>query len=239
MSEANEALRQRDEFLAIASHDMRTPLAAVRGYAQLALRHLGQEPADIAPLNRWLTDIDESANRLTGLVSELMDVSLLRGGRKVPLQLEPTDLVALVNERVREHAGSADERHAFKVSADVSEIIGNWDASRLGRVLDNLLGNAVKYSPDGGSIDVAVSSDGSHGTVAVTDHGIGIAVREIPRIFTPMFRGTNTGSVAGTGLGLSGSRTLVELMGGRIQVQSRLGHGSTFTIWLPLEAARA
>jgi signal transduction histidine kinase len=239
MSEANEALRQRDEFLAIASHDMRTPLAAVRGYAQLALRHLGQEPADIAPLNRWLTDIDESANRLTGLVSELMDVSLLRGGRKVPLQLEPTDLVALVNERVREHAGSADERHAFKVSADVSEIIGNWDASRLGRVLDNLLGNAVKYSPDGGSIDVAVSSDGSHGMVAVTDHGIGIAVREIPRIFTPMFRGTNTGSVAGTGLGLSGSRTLVELMGGRIQVQSRLGHGSTFTIWLPLSTEQS
>ncbi|HEY7526959.1 MAG TPA: ATP-binding protein [Candidatus Limnocylindria bacterium] len=239
MSEANEALRQRDEFLAIASHDMRTPLAAVRGYAQLALRHLGNDPADVAPLHRWLTDIDESANRLTGLVSELMDVSLLRGGRKVPLQLEPTDLVALVNERVREHASSADERHAFKVSANVSEVTGNWDASRLGRVLDNLLGNAIKYSPDGGSIDVKITADGTHGSVAVTDHGIGIAPREIPRIFTPMFRGTNTGSVAGTGLGLSGSRTLVELMGGRIQVQSRLGHGSTFTIWLPLSVEQA
>ena len=237
MAEANEAVRQRDEFLAIASHDMRTPLAAVRGYAQLALRHLGQEPADIAPLSRWLTDIDESANRLTGLVSELMDVSLLRGGRKVPLQLEPTDLVALVNERVREHASSADERHAFKVSSEVSAVMGNWDASRLGRVLDNLLGNAIKYSPDGGSIDVTISSDGAFGSVAVTDHGIGIAAKDMARIFTPMFRGTNTGSVAGTGLGLSGSRTLVELMGGRIQVQSRLGQGSTFTIWLPLESA--
>ena len=235
MSEATEALRQRDEFLAIASHDMRTPLAAVRGYAQLALRHLNQEPADIAPLNRWLTDIDESANRLTGLVAELMDVSLLRGGRKVPLLLEPTDLVALVNERVREHASSADERHAFKVSAEVSQLIGNWDASRLGRVLDNLLGNAIKYSPDGGSIDVSIKGDGAFGSVAVTDHGIGIAAKDMARIFTPMFRGTNTGSVAGTGLGLSGSRTLVELMGGRIQVQSRLGQGSTFTIWLPVE----
>ena len=237
MSEATEALRQRDEFLAIASHDMRTPLAAVRGYAQLALRHLHQEPADIAPLDRWLTDIDESAGRLTGLVSELMDVSLLRGGRKVPLQLEPTDLVTLVNERVREHASSADERHAFKVSADVSELIGNWDASRLARVMDNLLGNAIKYSPDGGSIDVMITADGGFGSVAVTDHGIGIAAKDMARIFTPMFRGTNTGSVAGTGLGLSGSRTLVELMGGRIQVQSRLGQGSTFTIWLPIESA--
>ncbi|HEX6655925.1 MAG TPA: PAS domain-containing sensor histidine kinase [Candidatus Limnocylindria bacterium] len=237
MSEANEALRQRDEFLAIASHDMRTPLAAVRGYAQLALRHIDQEPTDVRPLTRWLTDIDESAGRLTGLVSELMDVSLLRGGRKVPLQLEPTDLVSLVNERVREHATSADERHAFKVTADVSELIGNWDASRLARVLDNLLGNAIKYSPDGGSIDVAITADGGFGSVAVTDHGIGIAAKDMARIFTPMFRGTNTGSVAGTGLGLSGSRTLVELMGGRIQVQSRLGHGSTFTIWLPIENA--
>jgi PAS domain S-box-containing protein len=239
MSEANEALRQRDEFLAIASHDMRTPLAAVRGYAQLALRHVSREPTDLAPLQRWLSDIDESANRLTGLVSELMDVSLLRGGRKVPLQLEPTDLVALVNDRVREHAGSADERHAFKVSTDVAEVIGNWDASRLGRVLDNLLGNAIKYSPDGGTIDVKISADGTHGSVAVTDHGIGIAPSDISRIFTPMFRGTNTGSVAGTGLGLSGSRTLVELMGGRIHVQSRLGHGSTFTIKLPLHTEAA
>jgi PAS domain S-box-containing protein len=239
MSEANEALRQRDDVLAIASHDMRTPLAAVRGYAQLALRHVSREPTDLAPLQRWLSDIDESANRLTGLVSELMDVSLLRGGRKVPLQLEPTDLVALVNDRVREHAGSADERHAFKVSTDVAEVIGNWDASRLGRVLDNLLGNAIKYSPDGGTIDVKISADGTHGSVAVTDHGIGIAPSDISRIFTPMFRGTNTGSVAGTGLGLSGSRTLVELMGGRIHVQSRLGHGSTFTIKLPLHTEAA
>jgi PAS domain S-box-containing protein len=238
MSEANEALRQRDDFLAIASHDMRTPLAAVRGYAQLALRHLGREPNDVAPLQRWLADIDESASRLTNLVSELMDVSLLRGGRKVPLQLQATDLVALVAERVRDHASSADERHTFNVRNETSEVIGNWDTSRLGRVMDNLLGNAVKYSPDGGAIDVVVASDGTYGSVTVTDHGIGIAPKDMARIFTPMFRGTNTGSVAGTGLGLSGSRTLVELMGGRIQVQSKLGHGSTFTIWLPLEESQ-
>jgi signal transduction histidine kinase len=142
--------------------------------------------------------------------------------------------VTLVNERVREHASSADERHAFKVSSVASSVIGNWDRSRLGRVLDNLLSNALKYSPDGGSIDVKISSDDGFGIAAVTDHGIGIAPHDMARIFTPMFRGTNTGSVAGTGLGLSGSRTLVELMGGRIHVQSRLGHGSTFTIRLPL-----
>jgi len=239
MSEANEALRQRDEFLAIASHDMRTPLAAVRGYAQLALRHLDRESTDTSPLHRWLTDIDESANRLTGLVSELMDVSLLRGGRTVPLQLQPTNLVELVNERVREHASSADEKHTFAIKATASEVIGNWDTSRLARVLDNLLGNAIKYSPDGGQIEVVVSSDETYGSVTVADQGIGIAAKDMARIFTPMFRGTNAGSVAGTGLGLSGSRTLVELMGGRIQVRSKLGQGSTFTIWLPLDHGEA
>jgi PAS domain S-box-containing protein len=235
MTEAQEAVRQRDEFLAIASHDMRTPLAAVRGYAQLALRHLSREAVDTEPLRRWLEDIDHSAERLTHLVGELMDVSLLRGGQTVPLQLQPTDLVKLVNERVREHANAADEAHTFSVQAEAENVIGHWDTARLGRVLDNLLGNAVKYSPDGGPIEVMVGADGAYGVVAVTDHGIGIAAKEMARIFTPMFRGTNTGSVAGTGLGLSGSRTLVELMGGRIQVQSRLGEGSTFTIWLPLQ----
>ena len=237
MREAQEAVRQRDEFLAIASHDMRTPLAAVRGYAQLALRHLDRGGTDIQPLARWLRDIDESADRLNDLVAELMDVCLLRGGKNVPLQLAPTDLVALVNDRVREHATSADEKHAFRVQADAEEVVGHWDAARLARVLDNLLGNAVKYSPDGGDIEVNIATDGAFGSVTVTDHGIGIAAKDLGRIFTPMFRGTNTGSVAGTGLGLSGSRTLVELMGGRIQVQSRLGQGSTFTIWLPLQQA--
>jgi signal transduction histidine kinase len=235
MSEAQEAVRQRDEFLAIASHDMRTPLAAVRGYAQLGLRHLGREVADTEPLRRWLQDIDESAERLTHLVGELMDVSLLRGGQTVPLQLQATDLVELVNERVRDHASAVDESHAFNIRSEADSVIGHWDTARLGRVLDNLLGNAVKYSPDGGPIEVMVGADGGYGVVAVTDHGIGIAAKDMARIFTPMFRGTNTGSVAGTGLGLSGSRTLVEQMGGRIQVQSRLGEGSTFTIWLPLQ----
>ena len=91
--------------MAVTSHDMRTPLAAVRGYAQLARRHLSGEGQDMESVDRWLGDIEESATRLTSLVSEFMDVTLLRAGQAVPLQLQPTDLIAVAHERMREHRG--------------------------------------------------------------------------------------------------------------------------------------
>ena len=145
--------------MAVTSHDMRTPLAAVRGYAQLARRHLSGEQQDMASVDRWLGDIDESARRLTSLVSEFMDVTLLRAGQEVPLQLQPTDLVAIVEERVREHEGAAADTHRFTTKVERESIVGNWDPARIGRVLDNLLGNAVKFSPGGGAIEVKVAGD--------------------------------------------------------------------------------
>jgi PAS domain S-box-containing protein len=233
--EAQDAVRVRDEFMAIASHDMRTPLAAVRGYAQLARRHLIDEPHDLQAIDRWLADIDESAGRLTGLVSEFMDISLLHGGNAVPLQLQRVDLVELVTERVREHQGSEQQTHIFGVSSDATEIIGFWDPVRLGRVVDNVLGNAVKFSPGGTRVEIRLWTEDRYGCVAVVDEGIGIAERDQELIFGPMFRASNARGVAGTGLGLAGSRGIVGLMGGEISVDSKLGKGSTFTIRLPLD----
>ncbi len=233
LTDSQESLRLQEEFMAVTSHDMRTPLAAVRGYAQLARRHLAGDQQDLESVDRWLGDIDESATRLTGLVSEFMDATLLRAGQEVPIQLQPTDLVAIVVERVREHEGAA-EAHRFTTSLEHESIIGNWDPARIGRVLDNLLGNAVKFSPDGGAIEVKVAGDETAATVTITDHGIGIAPQDLSRIFLPMYRGANASAVAGTGLGLAGSRRLAELMGGEITVKSRLGKGSTFTVRLPL-----
>jgi PAS domain S-box-containing protein len=232
--EAQDAVRVRDEFMAIASHDMRTPLAAVRGYAQLARRHLATQPADVAAVDQWLADIEESATRLTGLVSEFMDISLLQGGHAVPLQLQRVDLVELVTERVRGHDGSDDQPHSFSVTSTAGEIVGTWDPHRLGRVVDNVLGNAVKFSPDGGQIEVRLWTEDGFAYVAVVDEGIGIAERDQELIFSPMFRAANARNVAGTGLGLAGSRGIVALMGGQISVESTLGEGSTFTIRLPL-----
>jgi signal transduction histidine kinase len=237
MFEAQEAVRLRDEFMATASHDMRTPLAAVRGFAQLARRHLaGNGTTDPAALDRWLSDIEDGAARLTALVSDVMDTTLLRGGHSVPLQLQPVDLVELVSDRVREHQDAAGETYHFTIDGGQDPIVGTWDADRLGRVLDNVLGNAVKFSPGGGLIEVRLGTQAGRRWVAVADHGIGIAQVDVARIFTPMFRGANARNVVGTGLGLTGSRRLIELMGGEITVQSRLGEGSTFTIWLPQES---
>jgi signal transduction histidine kinase len=234
LAESQEALRLQEEFMAVTSHDMRTPLAAVRGYAQLARRHLSGERQDIESVGRWLADIDDSATRLTGLVSEFMDLTLLRAGQEVPLQLQPTDLVAVASEHLREHEGAATETHRFSLSSEADSIVGTWDPARLSRVLDNLLSNAVKFSPDGGTVDVRLETDGTVATATITDQGIGIAPAEMSRIFLPMYRGSNASGVAGTGLGLAGSRRLVELMGGQITVRSRLGKGSTFTVTLPL-----
>ena len=234
LAESQESLRLQEEFLAVTSHDMRTPLAAVRGYAQLARRHLAGARPDLEAVDKWLGDIEESAARLGSLVSEFMDATLLRAGREVPLQLEPTDIVALAQERVREHQGAAVESHRFRLDGDQGPIVGIWDPPRIGRVLDNLLGNAVKFSPDGGTVDVTITRDDTDATVAIADQGIGIAPQDMSRIFLPMYRGSNASTVAGTGLGLAGSRRLVELMGGRIAVRSRLGRGATFTVVLPL-----
>jgi len=233
LEESQESLRLQEEFMAVTSHDMRTPLAAVRGYAQLARRHLSGEQQDLEAVDRWLGDIDESATRLTSLVSEFMDVTLLRAGDEVPLQLQPTDLVELAGERVREHEG-ATETHRFRIKTERQSVVGNWDPARIGRVLDNLLGNAVKFSPEGGTVEVTVDAKDADATVAITDSGIGIAPQDLTRIFLPMYRGANARGVAGTGLGLAGSRRLVELMGGHISVKSRLGKGATFTVVLPI-----
>lgn len=231
--ETQENARLRDEFIAVASHDMRTPLAAVRGYAQLAHRHLDRSASpDREQLGRWLRDIDASVDRLTELVAELLDATLVRAEGAVPLQLATVGLGSLAREAVERHRPLAGS-HEFVVEVEDPEPTGLIDASRLGRVLDNIVGNALKYSPDGGEVRLRVGQDGHSLFVSVTDHGIGIAPADRELIFNPMYRGNNAGGVSGTGLGLAGSRRLVELMGGRIEVESALGRGSTFTIRLP------
>jgi signal transduction histidine kinase len=236
--ETHENARLRDEFIAVASHDMRTPLAAVRGYAQLAQRHLERaETPDRDLLNHWLRDIDASVERLTHLVAELLDATLVRAEGAVPLHLSEVPLKDVVQDVVERHRPLADG-HRFVVEVTEPEPIGAWDAPRLGRVLDNIVGNAVKYSPDGGEVRLRVGAEDRYAFISVTDEGIGIPPSDREMIFNPMYRGRNASGVSGTGLGLAGSRRLVELMGGSIHVESSLGVGSTFTVRLPLDDHR-
>ncbi len=232
--EAKENGRLREEFIAVASHDMRTPLAAVRGYAQLALRQLDRgDVPDTASLRRWLGDIDASVDRLAHLVTELLDATLVRADETVPLQLAPTRLGSILGEVVAGH-GELTDGHRFSVRGADDEPEGMWDRQRLVRVIDNLVGNAIKFSPDGGEIRLESGERDGKAFISVSDDGIGIPASDREKIFNPMYRGGNVGEVTGTGLGLAGSRRMIELMGGTIEVASKLGNGSTFTVWLPI-----
>ncbi len=212
---------------------MRTPLAAVRGYAQLARRQIEHGEPDLARLDGWLAEIDGVVGRLDTLVGELMDASLIHGGREVPLKSATTDLGEIGGELI-ERQRALSERHQFVLDVPEEGPIGLWDPARVARVLENLLDNAVKYSPDGGEIRLSIGAEGDVAVASVIDHGIGIPLSERDLIFSARYRGLNSGGIKGTGIGLAGSRRLMEQMGGMLTVESRVGEGSTFTVRLPL-----
>ena len=170
-------------------------------------------------------------------IAELLDAARLRAGQPLDLVRRPTDLVELAY-RVAAQAQATADRHAIEVAPEVPELVGEWDAARLERVLGNLLNNAVKYS-SGGEVTVRVWREERDGApwacLAVTDRGLGIPAADRERIFAPYQRATNVeGRVPGTGLGLFGSKQIVEQHGGTIGVESVDGKGAMFFVDLPL-----
>lgn len=238
ISDRKRADAERETFAATAAHDLKTPLTALRGQAQLMLRRsrLGRL-GDGAALETGLEAIDAAVGRMVALVDEMMDAAHLRAGRTLELVLTPTDFVALAEEAAGE-VGQGAPRHNVRVDADEPAVIGSWDRARLRRVLGNLLGNAVKYSPLGGDVVVRIGRDagvdGEWAVVSVIDEGLGIPEEDLPRVFEPFHRGGNVGRIGGTGIGLFGARRIVEQHGGSISATSAEGKGATFTVRLPL-----
>jgi signal transduction histidine kinase len=238
-AEAEASLRVRDETLAAISHDLRTPLTSIRGIAQLLRRRLargGQISAD--ELGDRLGRIEEQTVLMGRMIDDLLDVARLEAGRPLELHREPCDLVALANQTAADVQRSTD-RHRLRVLAQDAEVVGQLDCPRLERVLLNLLTNAVKYSPDGGDVEVTVSqeqaSSGPVAVIAVRDNGIGIPAADLPHIFERFYRASNVGDQQrGTGLGLAGVQQIAEQHGGEISAASEPGAGSTFTVRLPL-----
>ena len=233
LHEATEAVRLRDDFLAIASHDMRTPLAAILGYLQLGLRRAKrvEEPGS-EKLVEYLSAAESMAGRLTDLVADLMDVSLLRSGR--PIALEMVELeVAPVLERVIDVHQKLARTHRFAFVHDAPVVV-QADLRRFERVLDNLLSNAVKFSSAGGEVRVTLDEKGGMARITVRDQGLGIPTADLPELFTRFRRASNVAGVRGTGLGLAGSREIIRQMGGEIEVSSREGKGSSFVVTLPV-----
>lgn len=243
ISERKALERVQEEFLASVSHDLKNPLGAIKGRAQVMGRRLRRDGAlDPGRLASGLAAIDQGATRMSALIDELGDAVRLRAGQPLDLRLGPTDLVALVR-RVADDYGRTTERHRVRVETAQASLVGVWDERRLERVLANLLSNAIKYSPDGGEIVVAIARDGGDGSgsvrVSVADHGVGIPAADLPRLFERYRRGANVGGIAGTGVGLFGARRIVRQHGGTMAVDSTEDDGTTVTVRLPLDSSPA
>ncbi len=236
------AIRLRDEFLASASHDLKSPLTVIKGRAQLAAIQAARiGNTDGERIAEALATIQGAADTMGGQIDELLDVSLMRVGQQLPLDIQPVDLVALVREEVNRWRPQV-PGHNVRFVAEVTEQEISVDAARLRRVLWNLFTNAAKYSPGTEEIAVTVAVDGGDqpahpgwALIHVQDHGIGIPEADHERIFDRFHRAENAlGRAKGTGLGLSGVKHIVELHGGSVSVASVEGNGSTFTVRLPL-----
>jgi signal transduction histidine kinase len=235
--ERHELRREQEAFLEAVAHDLKNPLAALRAQAQLLGRRLrGGRAPDPTWLRELAGSVEQATRRMEAQLGELQDAMRLRAGHLLELQPVPTDLVALV----RAAASDAETpTHRIALVGEDAALVGRWDPLRLRRVLDNLLSNAVKYSPEGGSIVVRLTRDERDGVswavLTVHDRGVGIPPGDLPYIFERYRRGSNVGGrFAGSGIGLAGTQQIVQQHGGTIAVDSVEGHGSSFTVRLPL-----
>jgi PAS domain S-box-containing protein len=233
-----EAERLKDEFIGIAAHELRTPLAVLKGFAQTLLVQTarGKGPELVEWQVEALQSIDRATARLVELTEDLLDVTRLQAGQ-LALHVEPTDLVALTR-RVVTRLQMTTEHHTLAIFTPVEHLVAPVDPRRLEQVLSNLIGNAIKYSPEGGSIEVTIGEEEqAHAALlCVSDHGIGIPAQQQPQVFGRFARTDNARAygIGGTGLGLYLCRELVERHGGRIWFESVEGQGSTFCVALPL-----
>jgi signal transduction histidine kinase len=238
-AELRQEMLAKDEFMSTVSHDLKSPLTFIKGMANLRRRRAGTTP-ETRPLIDALEQIEASAGRMAQQLDELVDACRLQSGTPLELRRDKVDLVALAKKAVMEHQHTTD-RHALHVSTHLPHLVGEWDGLRLGRVLDNLLDNAVKYSPRGGSVKVSIGTgDDGAAVLSVSDRGEGIPESDLPHIFERFRRGQNVeGRIPGTGIGLAGVQRIVEQHQGTIAVNSKIGVGTTFTIRLPLEPTPA
>jgi len=233
-----EARHQKDDFLAAIAHDLRNPMTSIKGLLEL-LRMRLSSGGELPPAAAQTIDhMDAAAQRLTRLIEQIVDLSTLDMEEPFRLELSSVDLVPLLNGLVTT-ARPLHPRHEVELVAELASLTGTWDGPRLERVVANLLENAIKYSPHGGPVTIGLDREGDWAVITVRDDGLGIPSSELERIFGRFERGTNVRgkNIAGSGLGLSYARHVVELHGGAISVDSQEGFGSAFTVRLPLHSA--
>jgi signal transduction histidine kinase len=230
----SDALRTRDAFLTMASHELKTPLTPLKLQVEQILRARAEVPPPVA---KAADAIRRQVLRLTVLVNTLLDVSRVNAGR-LRMEPEPLDLAALVRE-VASGFSAASEADRGRIRLDADEAVrGSWDRLRLEQVVTNLVSNALKYG-EGKPVSIRVARRGGAAELVVCDQGIGISSEEQRLIFERFERGRAARGYGGFGLGLWISREIVTALGGTIEVESAAGAGATFRVTLPLETAAA
>jgi signal transduction histidine kinase len=229
--------RLKDEFLSIASHELRTPVTSIKGYTQLAKTLIREN--DLLTSEEYLDIALDQIDRMSRLILELLDVSRIETGR-LEIRREPIVWSAFVCDVVHRHPTAVSDRR-FQLNVPDDGSVVNGDRDRLEQVLGNLIENAVKYSPDGSEIFVTVEDKGDQLVTAVSDRGIGIPVDELNQVFERFHRGRQVSSTnyGGLGLGLYITKQIVERHGGAIWVDSKEGIGTTFQFSLPVRNAEA
>lgn len=225
--------RLKDEFLSIASHELRTPVTSIKGYTQLAKTLIREN--DLRTSDEYLEIALDQIDRMSRLILELLDVSRIETGR-LEIRREPIHWSAFVRSVVQRHQTAvADRSFRLELPSISKEVFGDRD--RLEQVLTNLLENAVKYSPEGSAISATVRDDGDRVVTSISDQGIGIPNDELGQVFERFHRGRQVSATnyGGLGLGLYITKQIVERHGGSIWVESREGVGTTFYFSLPAQ----
>jgi signal transduction histidine kinase len=234
--EARDAVTIRDEFLSVAAHELKTPMTSLRGYAQLLTREFDRGSVDPERARRAAQAIVVQSDKLARLVAQLLDVSRLQSGKLV-IDPKPTDLSQLLRDAVEATRGQL-KGHTL-VARLPAQLWVSVDPLRIEQVITNLIDNAIKYSPDGGQIDLDLTCDRSSGTVQlkVRDRGVGVPLEHRAHIFDRFYQAHAGGpltSMAGMGLGLYISREIVEMHHGTIVAEFPADRGTRFVITLPL-----
>ncbi len=232
LREIEHALALRNQFLSIASHELKTPVTLLKGYAQL-LESRARQKGDTGALKPLVT-INRQVDRMTQLINDLFDVSRIESGR-MHFDIRPFELGAALEEALQDVRASA-PNFVLRAHREVAEVWVHGDQLRIQQVMTNLLTNAVKYADARREADVRIERDGRRAMVSVTDYGIGIPREQQDEVFNLYFRGANasTSNYGGLGLGLFISKMIVDHHGGEIGVSSEEGKGSTFYFSLPV-----
>ena len=240
LAEQNERLREldrlKDEFVSLVSHELRTPLTAIRGYIELLLEDL--DPSE-GSRRRYLEIVDRNSHRLLDLVNDLLFLAQVEAG-KLAIERKPIDLGKVVEECIETSSPAADSL-GIQLTAHLGRVPKlEGDRARLAQMLDNLVSNALKFTPEGGRVDVRLDARDGAAVLEVEDTGLGIPADEQGQLFERFFRSSNAtqSAIPGSGLGLTITKAIVERHGGRIEVESTEGAGTTVRVSLPLGVVR-